>query len=89
MAGYVSSAAEDPPEERTECRACGGALCQDCGACLRTDWWETFQCQARACICPRISIQQARDMGARWQEALDDAEDAAVDDAKVRELEGS
>lgn len=77
MAGYVSSAAEDPPEERTHCRCCGGRLCADCGDCRgRAEYCGVWPCR---CGIPSD----------RWQEALDDAEDAAVDDAKVREAEGS
>lgn len=73
MNGYVSSAAEEPPSER--CETCGLLVCDMCGApCLEG-------CSTRRCACD-IPCD-------RWQEALDDAEDAAVDDAKVREAEGS
>lgn len=81
---YVSSAAEDPPEERTHCRDCGLPLCAECEDCPNRD--PLWSCHAAPCVCRRrpLSIPDER-----WQEALDDAEDAAVDDAKVREAEGS
>lgn len=82
---YVSSAAEDPPEERTHCRCCGEVLCLDCGECEGRDDF----CLARACLCPSPLMRRAQAMAdARWQEALDDATDGAIDDAKVREVEG-
>lgn len=82
MAGYVSSAAEDPPEERTHCRDCGADACADCGDCPNRD--PLWACRAAPCVCRRRALSIPDD---RWQEALDDAADAAVDDAKVRELE--
>lgn len=84
MAGYVSSAAEDPPEARTECRCCGEALCPECGDCPRRD--PLWACRAAPCMCPLFVRRQAL-LCDRWQEALDEAEDGAIDDAKVRELE--
>lgn len=82
---HVTSASEDPPEERTHCRDCGFALCAECEDCPNRD--PLWSCHAAPCVCRRVrrALSIPDD---RWQEALDEAEDAAVDDAKVRELEG-
>lgn len=82
---YVSSAAEDPPEERVYCPDCGDRVCADCGDCPRRE--PLWACQAAPCVCRRTRALSIPDD--RWQEALDDATDGAVDDAKVREAEGS
>lgn len=80
-----SSAAEDPPEDRIYCPSCGDRVCLDCGDCPNRD--PLWSCHAPPCVCRRARARALSIPDERWQEALDDAEDAEVDDAKVRELE--
>lgn len=63
-----------PPDEE-RCDACGDHVCEGCGGCLE------LTCEGRTCGCRAVSgIPEDR-----WQAALDDATDAQIDDAKVKE----
>lgn len=77
----------DPPAETTDelgledrCDACGAELCATCEGCTEGDREGCFAC----CVCEPVGIPADR-----WAAALDEAEDAAVDEAKVNEaIEG-
>lgn len=81
MTRHVTSASEDPPEYHADCVRCGRLLCRECECCPSDD------CQMPPCNCPpRVRIANSIPDD-RWQQALDDAADAAVDDDKVAEAE--
>lgn len=69
---------DEPTDElglEDRCDACGAELCETCEGCTEGDREGCFAC----CVCESIPDD-------RWAAALDEAEDAAVDEAKVAEI---
>ena len=67
------------PPDQERCDPCGELVCDGCGGC------PDQTCEGRLCGCRAVTGIAQGIPSDRWQDALDDADDAAIDGAKVGE----